>query len=159
MKKELVPSKAEGFTIIELLVTIGIVLLLSGGVVAAFNNFNESQRVKQSAITLKSNLRYSQNKAISGSKPTSGCTTLGGYRVSFTASTYSMQAVCDGALVGDATSVTLPSGVTFNPIPSPFTFTVLTGRISQDTTITVTGVGTTYAVLVTGSGNVSTVGF
>ncbi len=148
----------KGFTIIELLVTMGVILLLGGGVVAAFNNFNENQRVKQAALGFKSNLRFAQNKALSGEKP-SGCGTLVGYTVSFAASSYTIQAQCDSGLVGATITTLFPSGVSFVPVPSPFTFAVLTGRIASDTTITLSGLNKTYSLTVSGSGNVNTVGF
>ena len=148
----------KGFTIIELLVMMGIILLLGGGVVAAFNNFNENQRVKQAALAVKSNLRFAQNKALSGEKP-SGCGTLVGYTVTFAATSYVIQAQCDSGLVGASISTSFPSGVSFVPVPSSLTFAVLTGRIAGSTSITLSGLNKTYSLTVSGSGNVSTVGF
>ncbi|MBI2404698.1 prepilin-type N-terminal cleavage/methylation domain-containing protein [Candidatus Gottesmanbacteria bacterium] len=150
----------KGFTILELLVSMGVILLVSGGVVAAFNNFNESQRVRQAALTLKGNVRYAQNKAVSGDKPTSGCVTLQGYTVSFTGTSYSIQALCDGGLVGDSTTTSLPAGVSFVvPIPAAFTFAVLTGRNASDRTLTVSGLNYSFSVQVSAGGTVTTVGF
>ncbi len=159
MKKRFTLSLPKGFTIIELLMMMGIILLLGGGVVAAFNNFNENQRVKQAALSLKSNLRLAQNKAISGEKPAVGCTTLVGYSVSFTATSYTTQAQCNSGPAGSSSVTNLPSGVSFVPVPSMLTFSVITGRIASNTTITLSGLNKTYSLTVAGSGNVSTVGF
>lgn len=149
----------KGFTILELLVAMGVILLVSGGVVAAFNNFNEGQQVRQAALTMKGNLRLAQNKALSGEKPASGCTTLVGYTMSFTSTSYMMRALCSEGSVGESTTTTLPTGVSFLPVPASFTFAVLTGRIASDRTLTVSGVSTTANVQITAGGSVSTVGF
>lgn len=61
-------SSSRGFTLIELLVVIAIIGLLTGGAIAAYNNFNRGQVVKRAALELKSDLRESQNRAISGVK-------------------------------------------------------------------------------------------
>ncbi len=163
MSKELVLRSPtlrgnEGFTIIELLISMSIILLLGGGVLAAFNNFNENQKVKETALTLKSNLRLAQNKAIAGKKP-EGCGALNGFTASFTASSYTVQARCDGVPTGGSLTTSLPSGISFVPVPAAFTFSVLTGRIASNITLTVTGLSKSYSVAVTESGNVSTVGF
>lgn len=147
-----------GFTIIELLVAMSITLLLAGGVVAAFNNFNDNQRVQQGAISLKSNLRLAQNKAISGDKP-AGCGTLTNYTVTFAATSYSMQAVCDGAPTGSTATFSLPAGIAFSPTPASVAFTVLTGRAGTSRTITISGLYKSYNVQISPEGSISTSGF
>lgn len=147
-----------GFTIIELLVAMSITLLLAGGIIASFNTFNDNQRVQQGAITLKSNLRFAQNKAISGDKP-QGCGTLNGYTVTFAATSYTMQAVCSGVLTGDISLFSLPVGIAFSPAPSPITFDVLTGRSNVTTTITLSGLYKSFSISVSPDGSVSTSGF
>lgn len=149
----------QGFTIIELLVSMGILLLIGSGSLAAFKGFNENQRVRQSASTLKSDLRNAQNKAIAGDKPTSGCGSLLGYTVSFSSTGYAFQALCNGGLAGTTTSVSLPTSVRFNPVPASVTFAVLTGRASQSVTLTLVGATSTYTVEVSANGSIRTVEF
>ena len=72
-----------GFTLIEMAVAVGISLVIIGGVLSNYNNYNDTQKVKQGAQTLKNNLRFAQGLAFAGKKPTSGCTELEGYRVTF----------------------------------------------------------------------------
>ena len=57
-----------GFSFIELLVVVGMVGLATGIGVAAYNNFNDQQKVEQAAKELASNLRFLQSNAISGIK-------------------------------------------------------------------------------------------
>ncbi|MBI3385731.1 hypothetical protein HY031_01455 [Candidatus Gottesmanbacteria bacterium] len=152
-----------GFTLIELIVSIGILLLLIGGLLAGYNNYNQGQEVKQSALTLKANLRLAQTWALSALKPTSGCTQLTGYTVTFTATTYGLQAQCDPeGLVGSTTAVTIPTGVSFVPVPQQTTFGVLTqGLISPGSTLTITlsGFNKNYQLVVSPSGDITDNGF
>ena len=59
---------SKGFSLIELLVVIAIIGILTGGAIAAYGNFNESQTVRRVALEMKSNLREIQNKAVAGKK-------------------------------------------------------------------------------------------
>jgi prepilin-type N-terminal cleavage/methylation domain-containing protein len=57
-----------GFTLIELLVVMAIIGLLTGGAIVAYNNFNQAQTVRRAALQVKTDLRESQNRAVSGLK-------------------------------------------------------------------------------------------
>ena len=134
-----------GFTLIELLIVITILVTVLGLGIASFTTFNRRERLKQTALTLKSYLRFSQTKAISAQKPLSGCTTYQGMHISFTSTSYSMQHQCiPEGVVGSSESITLPVGVTFSPIPSAFTFLT---RSNTDTIITDTAIRLTNGIL------------
>ena len=151
-----------GFTLIELLVVISILVTILGLGVASFNSFNRRERIKQTALTLKSSLRFSQTKAISAQKPTSNCTTYVGMRVSFTASTYTMQHECNPeGVVGTAETITLPRGITFSPVPISFTFLTRsnTDNITTDTPITMTNGTLNYSLIISPNGSVRASGF
>jgi len=151
-----------GFTLIELLVVVSILVTIMGLGVASFNGFNRRERIKQTALTLKSTLRFSQTKAISAQKPTSGCTTYVGMYISFTASTYSVQHECDPeGVVGNAETFTLPRGITFSPIPASFTFLTRsnTDGITTDTPITMTNGTLNYSLIISPNGSVRASGF
>ncbi|GEM_PF-745552 len=151
-----------GFTLIELLIVILILVTIMGLGMASFNSFNRRERLKQSGLTLRSNLRFSQTKAISAQKPASGCTTYVGMRISFTQTSYSAQHECDPeGLVGNAESTTLPSGITFLSVPADFTFLTRTNTasIATDVTITLTNQDQNYALTISPSGNIRDVGF
>lgn len=126
-------SFMKGFTLIELVVTTGVILLIAGGVVANYNNYSDNQRLKQAALTLKNNLRLVQTKAASAEKPASGCSEMVGYQVSFTSTSYSIQARCVEGLAGSSTSTNLPAGITFSPVPAAVVFRVLTRGVASDT--------------------------
>lgn len=152
-------SRAHGFTLIEIIVSVTLLLVLSGLFMASYTGFNSSQTVKQSASTLIRNLQAVRTNAASGVKP-AGCATLVGYNVTFTSDDYTSQARClVGGVetgVGDETIYELPTGVTFT-FGSPVTikFYPLNRGASSDLTISITGFGTTSVVHVYKSGIVS----
>ncbi len=149
-----------GFTLIELVITVGISMLLIGGIVVNYNSFNDTQALKQVGLTLKNNLRLAQVKSTSVIKPESGCTQLVGYRVTFAASSYATQAQCTEGLVGEATTVVLPSGVTFSPIPTSVTFAALTHTLVSGNPLNVTLLGRSkrYLLQISANGEVEDVG-
>lgn len=154
--------RKQGFTLIELLIVITILVLVLGLGVASFNTFNRRERLKQTALTLKSSLRFSQTKAISAQKPASGCTTYEGMHVTFSSNTYSMQHQCTPeGLVGTTETITLPTGVTFSPIPSAFTFLTRsnTDTITTDTSIILVSGTYSYSLMISPNGNIRVIGF
>lgn len=153
--------KASGFTLIEVVVSVGIALVLLGSIIVNYNGYNDRQNLKQAALTLKNNLRFAQTKALSGEKPTANCTELLGWTVTFTGDTYSIQAQCNPeGLSGSSTEVALPSGVTFSPVPSVFTFRVLSRgtTLASTTTVTLSGFNRTYQLTISPGGDVSDLG-
>jgi prepilin-type N-terminal cleavage/methylation domain-containing protein len=154
-----------GFTFIELVVTVTLILLMSSLVIAAYNGFNSAQAVVQGAQTLKANLVRIRTQAMSGDIPLtnipSDCPELVGYQVEFpTATTYSAVAVCmvDGAReeVGTKVTYTLPKTVQFSaPLPAPLIFYVLDRGASREAVITLTGITKTVNIWVSSTGVVS----
>lgn len=147
----------QGFTFIEILVTVTLMLTLAGLLVSGYSRFNDAQVVSQAASTLVSNLESVRTKAKFGVKP-DGCDTLVGYEVDFTATEYTTSAVCvvDGTQEKvDATTVTynLPNTVSFSPIPQTVTFFVLSEGVTAAQTITLSGAsGHTSTVYISQSG-------
>jgi len=72
----------KGFTIIELLVAMGIFVIITGMVVANFRTGSRSDELKIAAETLVSNLRKAQNMALAG-QLLNGVSPPGGYGVYF----------------------------------------------------------------------------
>jgi prepilin-type N-terminal cleavage/methylation domain-containing protein len=151
----------KGFTLVELLIVVTILVTLLGVGLASFNSFNRRERLKQAALTLKSNLRFAQTKSISVEKPTSGCTEFVGMTVRFTQNSYAVTHECSPeGDVGDADTVTLV-GMSFSPVPSDFTFVSRSNSLSPSETQTITLInGTeTYVLTVAANGSVSEGGF
>lgn len=152
----------KGFTLIELLVTIIITVLVFTGIVAGYTRFTDTARIKQTAATLKNDLRVIQNKALSGVKPIgASCDQLDGYLMTFTVTTYSYQARCDSGPAGRATAVALPSNMTFSPVPPQLLFRVLTHgvNVNSDVTMTIVISPRSYALKLTPQGDIIDLGF
>ena len=151
----------KGFTFIELLVAVGLSLLLVGAIIVNYNSYNDDQKLKQAALTFKNNLRFAQTQAFSGKKPSSGCTQLIGYTVSFTSSAYTIQAKCSEGMVGETWATPLPTGIIFSPLPSSFTFGVLSqGLLGSDAvTVTLAGSSKSYGIQVSPGGDINDLGF
>ncbi len=144
-----------GFTLIEIIVSVALLLLMSGLFIANYTGFNSSQTVKQAASTLIRNLQHIRTKAASGAKP-AGCDTLIGYIVKFpNTATYTAQAVCQVGEMNEITTYSLPAGVMFFSAPDAITFYALDRGASADQTISLSGFGTTANVLISTSGLVS----
>lgn len=151
-----------GFTLVELLIAISILATLLGAGLASFNTFNRRERLKQSALTLKSTLRLAQAKAISVEKPAAGCTDFVGMRISFTLNSYAMGHECSPeGLVGSGDTVVFSGGIIFSPIPSDFTFMTRTNTINIDTaeSITIINGSESYNITVSPNGSVNDEGF
>lgn len=145
-----------GFTLIELVIVSAVIMFLTGGVISNFQGFNDREKVNQAMANLKQNLRVAQTKALSGEKP-AGCTTLIGYKVTFTGTNYSVQAVCSNGDIGPITSVTLPNGITFSSVPSPITFGGVSKGVTNPQTIILEGSSTTTQITVSSSGLIADV--
>lgn len=146
-----------GFTLLELLISMGIAMVLITGVIAGYQRFSSNERLRQAGATLKSNLRLAQSKAISGEKPEAGCSQLTGVAVTFTPTSYTIQAQCEGGLAGPQTSVDLPTSLTMSSTLSPLVFGVLNRGVSgnTDVTITLTDGSKSFAVTVSQSGDIN----
>jgi len=163
----------KGFTLIEVIVSISVALLLTGFIISNYNNYNDIQTLRQAALTLKNDLRYAQTKASTGEKPTPTepvptpspiiCSQLSGYTINFTVNTYTVTALCSpqGA-IGEVKNYTLPSGITFSPLPNPASvlFKVLSNgtNLPSNETITMSGFGKTYQIQITTQGEINDIG-
>ena len=145
-----------GFTLIEILVSVTLLLLMSGLLVAGYNNFNDTQAVKQAATSVKSNLRAIRTDASFGKKP-DGCETLVGYTIEFPdESTYQAVALCvvggTQQQIGQTQTYTLPKGMKFSPIPQSVVFYALERGASRDQILTIVGATSTAIISVSTSG-------
>lgn len=119
-----------GYSLIELVVVVGLMVLLMGGGIAAFSSFNDRQKAVEGARTLQSWLRTAQSRARALEKPP-GCDQLHSYRVSTITNSDTVEtvAVCNAANdeLG-ATFLTLPEGLTLQTTAT-LDFLVLHGGI------------------------------
>ncbi len=162
--------KHTGFTLIELIVVIGVILIISVLTILNYNLYTDKQKVKQAGLTLRTDLRLARTKATSGQK-TALCvndSTLEGYDIDFLANCngkgpcYTTKPVCsqNGTAIDTSNEISyqyLPAGITFGgtyPIIRFFTVTGVTD-LTGDQIIVLSGKGGTYSVSVTQSGVIS----
>ncbi len=149
-----------GFTLIEILVSVTILLLMSGLLIAGYSNYNTNQIIAQGSATFKNNLRSIRTLAASGIKP-AGCDTLLGYQVTFpSASTYQSVPLClvagtQTSIVASAVSYSLPASVTFSPVPPTILFYTLDRGAAPPTTIKLVKDTLTIQISVLSSGVIS----
>ncbi len=76
-------KSARGFSLIELVVVLVIIMAVTGGAITAFTRFREVRLVDNEAKQVYDLLRLAQTKSLAGEKP-SGCIgELRGYKVNF----------------------------------------------------------------------------
>lgn len=151
----------KGFTLIEIVISVGISLLLMSGIILNYNNYNDTQKLKQAALTVKNNFRFYQSKALSGEKPDESCPQLLGYQVTFALSTYTFKAQCNPAQPNAPDVVyTLPATITFSSYPSPFMFRVLSRgtTLTGATSVILSGSGKHYTLRISTGGDISDLG-
>lgn len=106
-----------GFTLIEMLIAVSIMMLVFGGGIAGYTTFNDRQIVVSAVEDLKQHLNFARSKALSGDL--GGCSTLSGYRVMTQVAGESMllniSPDCGGSF-GNAKTYTFPPKLTITDL-------------------------------------------
>ena len=163
-------NNSHGYTLFEILIVMAILGVILGIGAINYNSYTKKQVITQEGLTLKDALRNAATNASSGQKPVGiTCTHLLGYQVSFTANTYSTQAMCDPDAPDAPThTVTLNPLISFNPVPASILFRVLNRGVitspihtaSQSASLTLTSVDNSRSFLMSigSDGSVSIIG-
>ncbi|MBW7960441.1 type II secretion system protein [Patescibacteria group bacterium] len=130
----------KGFTFIELLVMISIVLLVTGGSIAYYSTFNQHVKLKAEAKKFSDLISLAYKKAESSELiPTSGtpytyCNDFKGYQVDLNEDKYSLEYLCGNA-VTTLYSYQLPDSIRYIGSDYSFVFppTARNIDITQDT--------------------------
>lgn len=132
---------SRAFTLIEMLVAVSIAALILGMGMIAYSKVARKQSLDQTAAGVAQILTQARANALSGNKSI-GCTTLSGWRVTFTANNYTLREVCSAGAASLQKTVPLPASITVTsfPSPNPILFKVLNQgtTISGSTSITLT---------------------
>jgi prepilin-type N-terminal cleavage/methylation domain-containing protein len=146
-------ERERAFTLIEVIVVMGISALLLGLVVAGQREFSRRKVVDNEAVTIAANLRQIQSLSTTGVKPQHPtpnfwyCTNdgrLDGYSVTFSATGYSVNAICTSPTSPPRNvlidTYTYSNGVTARRYPSqPIIFKTI-GRGTNLTTTQTVGI-------------------
>ncbi len=151
--------KYRGFTLVEILVSMAVILIISGGY-AALTRFNKAQELSSAYENLKNTLNEAKSSALS--QVIVNCRrseTLVGYQVNFNTisnpNTYSLEEVCrQGGSTRriEVKKNPLPPGVTLVPPSSAILFLVLSGKVQNAETISLNNGSATKIINVTTSG-------
>lgn len=130
----------KGFTLIEILVGMALILILSSASYFGFVSFNRSQNLNIARDNLKNTLNEARSRALS--QVVVNCSpsqTLFGHQIRFYSTYYEIEEVCRD--VNSPYTITYPppkkrvslsTGISFNPTPlSPILFLRSTGGISD----------------------------
>ncbi|MBI5356871.1 prepilin-type N-terminal cleavage/methylation domain-containing protein [Candidatus Collierbacteria bacterium] len=121
-----------GYSLIEILAAVTIIGILTGSSLVGYNRFQGRQGLKSAGDQLVSDLRLTQQKALSGEKIVGWCQganeSLAGWRLIFTSSTvYDIRGVCSSAVTATFKSITLPNSVTKSSGDSSVDFAAVNG--------------------------------
>jgi type II secretory pathway pseudopilin PulG len=146
-----------GFSLIELVVVIGILILITGGGIASLISFNEKQQVLNGSKELQSYLRTAQTLARVGEVP-DGCGTLTGYKVVSSGVAFSKEikvlAACSSGDI-EKSSFLLPETTTLSSDIN-ISFLGLHGGVTGAATVEVVGASDrTYTFEVTQGGEIT----
>ena len=160
-------SKAcKGYTFIEILVGLSVVGLIFSFGFVSFREFSRRQSLIVAASNLKGELRFAQERALSGQKPDEvSCNdpnSLEGYNFRVVdPGSFAIEAVCSGGNV-EVKTITLSGDLAISaPSPNPILFKVLGhgtnigAGLSGTITLTQVDSGATQDVVVSSSGEIN----
>lgn len=114
-----------GFSLLEMIITVSIVLIVFGGGLAAFIRFNDRQRVQATASEIRQFIKSAQTRARVRDNPNQAGCTLQGYRVTTTGALATMSLLCGSSKFSTNVGVeraryTVPSGITVSSMSINF---------------------------------------
>lgn len=113
-------SVKQGFTVIELLIVVTIVVIFGGLTLANYGQFSEQKKLTEEISKLSSILHIARTKALAADTDPglSSCQDFRGYAVQVVnATSYSLSRNCAG-IYASVQSQTLPSNITITKPPS-----------------------------------------
>src|SRR3990167_3337050 len=149
---------SRGFTMIELLVVMSVIIFISSAGVASFSGFNDTQKLQNATFDVSSLLQTAKSEAQSQVKPSSTiCSgSLESYKVKFPINNphaYNLAVKCSGSTSSyDFPLKIVPDSINIWSSDPVYTFNVLTGYVSETGTVTITAGGKTKSINIGGQG-------
>lgn len=85
----------KSFTIIEILVVISIMIIFIGSTLAQYNSYTQQSKLKNEAKKLIDVIELAKKKSLSSDLQDKNCTAFTGYRITTSASAYSLLFGCN----------------------------------------------------------------
>lgn len=147
-------KSCHGFSLIELVVSVGIISLLVGGGIAVFSMFRSKRMAINDAQVVANTLRDAHRRALAGAKPNQ-CTgfELTGYQVSLGATDLTLVADCSGGNP-DTETISLSSSGRISGGTNQFKFVTITGGTTNGS-VDICTMGNRYRITVTSAGSIS----
>jgi prepilin-type N-terminal cleavage/methylation domain-containing protein len=86
----------KAFTLIELIISIGIIVVFSGLALPRYNNYNNELKLKKEVKRLVSVIELAKKKALTSDLYDSGCNEFEGYRVVVGTYSFGLNFLCAG---------------------------------------------------------------
>ena len=151
----------KGFTLIELMVVVGITAVLGTLGIGGFANYNQVQVLQTSTNEVVTMLNLAKSRAQSQIKPSGACNPLDGYGVNIVSNTsYTLVSRCSGSGINGPplSTKTLPRGVSFDAgsVGKTIFFPTITGGTQgSDNIIVLSGYGQQRFIVIDSLGRVN----
>ncbi len=86
----------KAFTLIELIISIGIIMVFSGMALPRYNNYNNELKLKKEVKRLVSVIELAKKKALTSDLYDQNCSEFQGYRVAVGTYSFSLNFLCAG---------------------------------------------------------------
>jgi len=136
-------QNCRGFTLVEILIVMGIIALLTSLSIAAYSTYTRNQKFNNAVNDTYNMLQVAKSRASSQYVPSDKCTydavagyVFEGYQVTINASSVDLSVRCNGA-VQNVNSVKIPSGI-LTPVPTTIVFKALDGTVNTSSDIVLT---------------------
>lgn len=135
-------SSYQGFTLIEVLIVVSLIILISGFSIAKYNDFNQINKLNKEAEQLYSVLYLARQKTISGDYSNQSCLEFNGYQIKLINSQeYQLQLLCPSAIM--IATYNLDNNITISFTSNPIKFSLVNGNLdgpNDSITITVSNI-------------------
>jgi len=126
------------FTLIELIIVLGIIILLSTSTIAFYNNLTELKKLNAEIEKIYHVLNLAYKKTVAGDYSNFNCQNFKGYQVLITGSnTYELQINCNDSFQ-TIQSYQLENSINLTSTSNTIFFNVLTGYLDNSITSPVT---------------------
>jgi type II secretory pathway pseudopilin PulG len=148
----------KAFTLIEVVISIGIIIVFAALVMPRYNDYNNELKLKKETRRIMSTIELAKKKALSSDLYNPSCTSFEGYRVEVAANSFTLHFMCEGAQqmiqsypLDSNVSITTGTGnMDFAPIGANTSIPIGTIRLRNDS------IGKCIDITVTPLGIVST---